>query len=96
MIINALVEKWKSDINLKNLVRYLNPADFTQQELQKLIKIMLKSQILKAQSFQSKLETFKKLKKKNLGISVFSYENNEKHSISVSKIVVKKNMLIYY
>ena len=51
---------------------------------------MLKSQILKAQSFQSKLETFKKLKKKNLGISVFSYENNEKHSISVSKIVVKK------
>ena len=38
-----------------------------------------------------------KIVKKNLtGISVFGYENNEKHPIYVPKNVAKRNMLIYY
>ena len=37
------------------------------------------------QNFQSKLETFTKLKKKSIGISVFRYENKEKHPIFISK-----------
>ena len=38
----------------------------------------------------------KKKKKNSISISVFGYENKEKHPIYVLKNVVKKNMLIYF
>ena len=47
--------------------------------------------------FQVKFRDIHKIETKNsIGISVFGYENKEKHPIYVSKNVVKKNMLIYY
>ena len=47
--------------------------------------------------FPVKVRDINKIEKKYLiGISVFGYENKEKHPIYVSKIVVKKNMLAYY
>ena len=50
------------------------------------------SQIL---SFRSKSEILTKLKKTNpIGISVFGYENKEKHP-SCEKNVVKKNIWIW-
>ena len=47
--------------------------------------------------FQVKLEKCIKLKKKSICISVFGYENKEKHPIYISKkCCEKQNMLIYY
>ena len=54
------------------LVRYLNPADRNPAR-------NTKSLILKIENFQSKFETFTKLKKKSIGISVFGYESEEKY-----------------
>ena len=57
-----------------------------QEESQKLIKILPKNLILKIQNFQSKVEIYKKNEKRNsIDITVFGYENNEKHRIYVSK-----------
>ena len=56
----------------------------TQQELLKPINILIKPFTWKAYVFQSKLETFTKLKKKkknSIDISVFGYENKEKYPI---------------
>ena len=48
---------------------------------------MQKGLILKTWNFQSKLETFTKLKKKknSIGISIFGYENKVNYPIYVSK-----------
>ena len=67
-----------------NIVRYLNPADCNQEELQKLIKNLLKSLIFKNMKFPVKIRDILKIEKKNsIGISIFGYENKEKHPIYV-------------
>ena len=55
---------------------------------------MPKTLILKANNFQSKLETFAKSEKKSIGISVFGYKNEEKHPIYVSKKYCKERDFI--
>ena len=63
------------------MVRYLNPADYNPAIITKADKDFAK----KTSNFHSKLETFTKSKKIYIGISVFGYENKEKHPICVSK-----------
>ena len=47
--------------------------------------------------FPVKIKDIHKIEKQNfIGISVFDYENKEKHPIDVSKNIVKVNLLIYY
>ena len=58
----------------------------TQQELQKLIKILPKKFDFKDIKFPIKVRDIHKIEKTNSsGISVFGYENKEKHPTCVSK-----------
>ena len=66
-----------------------------QEKLKTLTKILQNDLMLKTWNFQSKLETFTKIERKNsIAISIFLHESNVKYPIYVSKNVVKKNMLI--
>ena len=71
-----------------SLVRYLNPADHSPARITKADKEFAKKLDFKDINFQSKLETFAKLKKKkknSIDTSVLGYENKEKQTIYVSK-----------
>ena len=60
-------------------------------------KILPKKFDFKEIKFPVNVRHIHKIGKKNsIGISIFGYENKEKHSIYVLKNVLKKNMLIYY
>ena len=68
-----------------SIVRYLILQIITQQELQKLIQILLKKLDCKDVKFPVKIRDINKIEKKNyIGINVFSYEYKEKHPIYVS------------
>ena len=78
-------------------VRYLNPADRNPPRITKADKEFAKKLEFKNMKFTAKIRAIYKIEKKiSIGISVFGYENKEKHPIYVSKNAVKKTMLIYY
>ena len=79
------------------LVKYLNPADCNPARITKAGKNFEKKLDFKEIKFPVKIRDIHKIEEKNsICISVFTYENKEKHPIYVSKNVVKKNMLVYY
>ena len=78
------------------LVRYLNPADHHPARITKADKDFAKRLDFKDIKFPVIRDIHKIEKKNSIDISVFGYENKEKHPIYVSKKCAKKNMLIYY
>ena len=69
-----------------------SPARFTKAD-----KDFAKILDFKDIKFPVKIIGIHKIEKKNsIGISVFGYENKERHPYMYQKNVVKKNMLIYY
>ena len=80
-----------------SIVRYLNPALRNPARNTKANKEFAKKLDFKDMKFPVKIRDIHKFEKTySISISVFGYENKEKHPIYVSKNVVKKNMLIYY
>ena len=78
-----------------SMIRYLNPAYHHPARIIKADKDFAKNLDFKDIKFQVNFKDIQKLEKKNsIDISVFGYENKEKHPIYVSKNVVKRNMLI--
>ena len=70
-----------------SLVRYLNPADHHSAWITKADKDFAKRFGLKCIKFPVKISDIHKIKKENsVGISVFGYENKEKHPNYVSKV----------
>ena len=79
------------------MVRYLNPTNHHPARITKADKDFSKRLEFKEINFPVKITDIHKLEKKNvMGISVFGYENKEKHPIYVSKECCEENMLIYY
>ena len=69
-----------------SLVRYLHPADHNRKRITKADKDFNKKFVFKDIKFPVKVRDIHKIEKKNpIDISVFGYENKEKHSIYVSK-----------
>ena len=69
------------------LVRYLHPADNNPRRITKADKYFVKKLDFKVIKLPVKVRDVHKIEKKNsIGISVFGYENKEKHPIYVSKI----------
>ena len=80
-----------------SIVKYLNPTDHNPRWITKTDKEFSKKLDSKDIKFPVKLRDISQIEKSNsISIRVFDYENKEKHSIYVSKNVVKKNMLIFY
>ena len=80
-----------------SIVKYLNPTDHNPRWITKTDKDFSKKFDSKDIKFPVKLRDISQIEKSNsISIRVFSYGNKEKHSIYVSKNVVKKNMLIFY
>ena len=68
------------------LVRYLNPADYHPATITKANKDFANRLDFKDMKFPIKIRDNQKIQKENsIGISVFGYENKEKHPIYVSK-----------
>ena len=68
------------------MVRYLNPADYNPRRITKADKHFAKKLDFKDIKFPAKIRDTHKIENKNsIGISVFGYENKEKHPIHVSK-----------
>ena len=68
------------------MVRYLNPTNHHPTRITKADKDFSKRLEFKEINFPVKITDIHKLEKKNvMGISVFGYENKEKHPIYVSK-----------
>ena len=68
------------------LVRYLHPADHNTKRITKAHKDFSKKLDFKNIKFPVIVRDIHKIEKKNfIGISVFGYENKEKHPIYVSK-----------
>ena len=68
------------------MVRYLNPTNHHPARITKADKDFSKRLEFKETNFPVKITDIHKLEKKNvMGISVFGYENKEKHPIYVSK-----------
>ena len=68
------------------MVRYLNPTNHHPARITKADKDFSKRLEFKEINFPVKITNIHKLEKKNvMGISVFGYENKEKHPIYVSK-----------
>ena len=68
------------------MVRYLNPTNHHPARITKADKDFPKRLEFKEINFPVKITDIHKLEKKNvMGISVFGYENKEKHPIYVSK-----------
>ena len=68
------------------MVRYLNPTNHHPARITKADKDFSKKLEFKEINFPVKITDIHKLEKKNvMGISVFGYENKEKHPIYVSK-----------
>ena len=79
------------------LVRYLNPEDHHPARITKADKDFDKNRDFKDIKCPVKIRYIHKIEKKNsTDVSVFGYENKEKHPICVSKNFMKENMLIYY
>ena len=71
---------------MNTLVGYLNPADRNPARISKAEKDFAKKNDFKDITFPVKIRDIHKIEKKNsIGISLFGYENKEKHPISVSK-----------
>ena len=69
-----------------SIVRYLNPANHHPARITKTYKDFAKKLDFKDIKFPVKIRGIHKIEKKtSIGISVFGYENNEKHPIYVSK-----------
>ena len=93
----GLINIQNTDDNEWCSFRYLNHAYHNPRRITKSYKDFAERLDFKDIRFPSKISKIHKIEKKNcLGISVFGYENKEKHPIYVSKNVVKKNMFIYY
>ena len=68
------------------MVRYLNPADYHPATITKANKDFANRLDFKDMKFPIKIRDNQKIQKENsIGISVFGYENKEKHPIYVSK-----------
>ena len=68
------------------IVTYLNPADRNPARIAKADKEFSKGHDFKDINFPVKIRDIYKTEKKNfIGISVFGYENKEKHPVYVSK-----------
>ena len=78
------------------LKSYLNPADRNPAKITKSDNDFAKRLDFKDIKFPVKIRDIDNIKKEFHRISIFGYENKEKHPIYVSKNVVKINMLIYY
>ena len=74
-----------------SIVRYVNPGNHHPARITKADKDFAKKLDFKGIKFPVKIRITHKIEKKknSIGISVFGYENKEKHA-------GKKNMLIYY
>ena len=73
-------------LNGVSIVRYLNPANKYPARITKADKDFAKKLDFKDIKFPVKIRDIYKIEKKNsIGISVFGYENKEKHPIYVSK-----------
>ena len=73
-------------LNGVSIVRYLNPANKYPASITKADKDFAKKLDFKDIKFPVKIRDIYKIEKKNsIGISVFGYENKEKHPIYVSK-----------
>ena len=71
------------------LVRYLNPADHNPRRITTADKDFAKRLGFKVIKFPVKIRDIHKIDKKNsIGISIFGYENKEKHPIYVSKLLL--------
>ena len=69
-----------------SIVRYLNPASHQLARITKVDRDFAKKIDFKDLKFPIKIRDIHKIEKKNsIGISVFGYENKEKHPIYVSK-----------
>ena len=80
-----------------SLVRYLNPVNHHPARVTKADKDFANRLDFKDIKFPAKIIGIHKIEKNNsIGISVFGYENKEKHPIYVSKQFCEKKMLIYY
>ena len=74
------------------MVRYLNPTNHHPARITKADKDFSKRLEFKEINFPVKITDIHKLEKKNvMGISVFGYENKEKHPIYVSKECCEEN-----
>ena len=93
----------KRSINIQNiddnecfkwcLVRYLNPVDHHQARITKADKDFAKKLDFKDIKFPVKVRDIHKIEKKDsIGISVFGYENKEKHPMYVSKKCEEKEV----
>ena len=69
-----------------SIVRYLNPADHNSRRIVEADQDFSKKLDFKDIIFQAKIRDIYKIEQNNyIGISVFGYENKEKHPICVSK-----------
>ena len=69
-----------------SIVRYLNPANHHLAGIAKADKDFPKKRDFKDTKFPVKIRDIHQIEKKNsIGISVFGYENKEKHPIYASK-----------
>ena len=92
-----MINSQNNDINecLKCcLVRYLYPEDPHRVRIPKVDKDFARVLYLKDIRFPVKIRDIYKIEKTNsIGISVFGYENKEKHPIYVSKKRCEKNII---
>ena len=72
------------------MVRYLNLADHDPRKITKSNEGFAKRLDFKDIKFLVKIRDIRKIEKKSIRISVFAYENKEKHSIYVSKKICEE------
>ena len=63
------------------MVRYLNPEDHNPKRITKAVKDLTKTLDFKDLKFPVKIRDIHKIEEKNIGITVFGYENKEKYPI---------------
>ena len=78
-----------------SIVRYLNPVDHNPRRITKADKDFTKKRDFKNIIFPVKIRDIYNIEKKNsVSISIFGYENKEKHPIYVSKMLWRKICMI--
>ena len=78
-------------------VRYLNCAIHYSARIKKDDKDFAKAPDFKDTKFPVKIRDIHKIEKNNsIDVSVFGYENKEKHPIYVSNKCFKENILLYH
>ena len=103
----GLARPWKGFINIQNIndnecfklsiARYLNPENNHRARVKKADKDFNKKLDLKDIKLPVKIRDIHNIEKKNfIGISIFGYENTEKHPIYVWKKCCEENMLTFY